>query len=188
MARESKTRYAVLGILAQGPRSGYEIRKIIEGSIGYFWQESYGQLYPVLKRLAAEKAVAVREVEQQGRPDKKVYTITAGGLAQLQEWLPEPQERSPLRDELLLKLFFGRLTEPESLIPLLESEKSEALRLHETLRGIKKQLQRGCEHGAALYSLMTVNYGIRYMKMQADWAKECLQELNAQIKTGGKEK
>ena len=50
MAKENRSKYAVLGMLATGPKSGYDIKQTIETSIGHFWNESYGQIYPILKR------------------------------------------------------------------------------------------------------------------------------------------
>ena len=54
MPRENKTKYAVLGLLAYAPLSGYDIRRIYAQSLGNFWSESYGHIYPILKRLKAE--------------------------------------------------------------------------------------------------------------------------------------
>ena len=79
MPRENKTKYAVLGLLAYAPLSGYDIRRIYAQSLGNFWSESYGHIYPILKRLEDE-GLATREVQRQtGKPDRNVYTITDAG-------------------------------------------------------------------------------------------------------------
>jgi DNA-binding PadR family transcriptional regulator len=61
MPRENKTKFAVLGLLAYAPLSGYDIRRIYAQSLGNFWSESYGAIYPILKRLE-EEGLATREV------------------------------------------------------------------------------------------------------------------------------
>ena len=58
MARINKTQYAILGFLSFEPMSGYDIQKLAKESIGYFWQEGYGQIYPVLKKLLAHGLVS----------------------------------------------------------------------------------------------------------------------------------
>jgi PadR family transcriptional regulator, regulatory protein AphA len=111
MARHSNTPFVILGILGIAPRplSGYDIKQVIDGTISHFWSESYGQIYPVLKQLTAEKKIAAHAVSGSERR-KVVYTITARGQKSLGEWLEETPELSPRRNALTLKLFFGSQT------------------------------------------------------------------------------
>src|SRR5438093_13649890 len=108
MAKENKSRYAILGMLSQGPRSGYAIKRAIEQSVANFWKESYGQIYPILKQLADEGLTTSHAEKQAGKPERYVYTITEQGRAELRRWLSEPIEYAVERNELLLKLFFGK--------------------------------------------------------------------------------
>src|SRR5947207_2219415 len=102
MARKTgTTEYAVLGMLALGPGSGYDLKKRIEGSVAHFWSESYGQIYPILARLASRRLVERRLERQKGKPDRYVYSITAEGLERLGAWLAEPAREQPFRSELL---------------------------------------------------------------------------------------
>ena len=107
MPRENKTKYAVLGLLAYAPLSGYDIRRIYAQSLGNFWSESYGHIYPILRRLE-EEGLASRDVQHQmGRPDRHLYTITERGREELHRWLSQPAEPRKERIELLLKVFHG---------------------------------------------------------------------------------
>ena len=175
--RPSRTKFAILGILASGPKSGYDIRKAIESSIGYFWQESYGQLYPVLKVLEKEKCVTRKSVEQQKKPDAKIYTITDTGLRELRNWLAEPVRKPPLREEVLLKLFFGSHANPEDLIAMLRKEQEEASELSRILTEIQSNLASCYEPRDILFSEITLDYGIQYMKMQMHWAKRSMDKI-----------
>jgi PadR family transcriptional regulator, regulatory protein AphA len=92
MPRENKTKYAVLGLLTYSPLSGYDVRRIYAQSLGNFWSESYGAIYPILRRLE-EEGLATREVVRtSGRPDRNVFTITDLGRDELHRWLAQPPE------------------------------------------------------------------------------------------------
>jgi PadR family transcriptional regulator AphA len=110
MPRTNKTEFAVLGLLSLEPMSGYDMKTFISQSIGYFWQESYGQIYPVLRKLLGLGFITRRVESKKGRPDRHVYRLTQKGRNRLNEWLASETELAPLRIELLLKLFFGGAT------------------------------------------------------------------------------
>jgi PadR family transcriptional regulator AphA len=66
--KSSQTAYVILGLLSiEGRQSGYDMRRTIQGSVGYFWGESYGQIYPTLKRLASEGLITPRGRVETGR-------------------------------------------------------------------------------------------------------------------------
>src|SRR2546423_13134340 len=113
MARTQRTPFVILGLLGMSgrqPRSGYEIKKVIDSIISHFWSESHGQLYPVLKQLASDQLIRPHEKLENGRK-KILYAITPKGKAQLQSWLKTPVETGKPRNELILKLFFGSETD-----------------------------------------------------------------------------
>ena len=107
MARINRTRFAILGMLMSGPRSGYDLKKDFEEQISHFWSESLGQIYPALQRLHDEKLVSVSTTRRKGRPERKVYRITKRGENEFREWLKQPATPIHWRNELLLKVFFG---------------------------------------------------------------------------------
>jgi DNA-binding PadR family transcriptional regulator len=100
------TEGAVLGLLAAGERSGYDLAKLAGTSLAYIWTPSQSQIYKVLPRLAAAGLARIREVEQRGRPDKALYEITPEGLEALRTWLDEIEDE-PIggRAVFALKLF-----------------------------------------------------------------------------------
>jgi DNA-binding PadR family transcriptional regulator len=104
----SPTAKVVLGMIALGERTGYDIKRTVEHSTAFFWGASYGQIYPELERL--ERAGLVKGKAQTGGRGRREYTVTARGRRALTEWLSAD---APLafntRDEGLLKQFFGDL-------------------------------------------------------------------------------
>ncbi len=151
MAKENKSKYAVMGALSICPASGYDIKKFMECSTSNFWNESYGQIYPILKQLVEEGLAASHTEKQEGKPEKYIYTLTEQGKEGLRDWLSESVESSVERNELLLKLFFG------AHIPL----------------------EKNKEHVQTLsYRLLTVRYGIHRCRAMLTWCDETLVTLH----------
>ncbi len=173
MARRSQTELAVLGALSTGPMSGYEVRAAIAGSIGHFWHESFGQIYPALGTL--EEAGAVRR-RSAGRTSGSVFELTAGGADRLRALLAEPHAPVRARNGLLLRLFFGRHLPAGAAGQLLaEAEAGAAAALAEygTIRaGLPED--PGPEQR---YRTMTLSFGEHMARAQLEWARECLAEL-----------
>src|SRR3954453_11609953 len=98
--------WAVLGLLALGPRSGYDVKQAVDRSIRHFWAASYGQIYPELKRLEAAGWIAGKDAGRGGRA-RRVYSLRPEGKRALRDWLHGMDTRVELRDESLLRLFFA---------------------------------------------------------------------------------
>jgi DNA-binding PadR family transcriptional regulator len=103
----SVTEGAVLGLLAFGERSGYDLAQLASNSVAHLWTPSQSQIYKTLPRLVGWGLARRREVEQRGRPDKSLFRITAAGRKTLRRWLDEVEEE-PARGRVVfaLKLFF----------------------------------------------------------------------------------
>lgn len=178
MPPKNRTYYALLGMLSIHPGSGYELQHMIKQGMRFFWQESYGQIYPTLKKLAAEGLVTAETVPQEGKPDKLVYTITDDGLGVLRLWLEDPQCSDIFRSETLLKIFLGDKVDPEITINRLERQL-----VHE--QSVLKDLQELLENPAnkcddrhiATYTGIALDYGIRSQEATIDWCKESIAKL-----------
>lgn len=112
--------HAILVSLLEKPGSGYELARRFERSIGYFWTATHQQIYRVLKRMEGDGWVTVREVSQQGRPDKKEYSVPALGQAALSRWLHEPIEPESVRHDLAVKIRGAAFDDPAALIREVE--------------------------------------------------------------------
>ncbi len=109
MKKQSDTKYAILGLLTTGCRTGYSIKQLIDQSLNHFWKISYGQIYPALKQLVDDGLATVTDTTQDGKPDKKEYFLTPKGELELQTWLQLPIKEIPTeKNEVLLKIFFSR--------------------------------------------------------------------------------
>lgn len=169
--RSRSTPFAVLGLLAFAPMSGYDIRKEIAFSIGHFWSESFGQIYPALRELSARGLIRPRPGA--GARDRRVYEITASGRRALEAWRAEPPRPAPVRSELLLKLFFGRPgpgSHEMEWLSRLEEEQAASLR---RFRDIRKQLlaEQG-RHPSLPFWLSVLRFGERRSRDVLRWSRE----------------
>jgi len=114
------TSYLVLGLVArQGACTSYDMKVLVSRSIGYFWTFPHSQLYAEPARLA-ELGLLSEEQEATGRK-RRTYRLTDAGEDALREWAAEPtDEPTEIRDLAVLKLFFGRMTEPQQLRDLAD--------------------------------------------------------------------
>ncbi|MBT2388300.1 PadR family transcriptional regulator [Streptomyces sp. ISL-1] len=112
--------HAILVSLLEKPGSGYELARRFERSIGYFWTATHQQIYRVLKRMESDGLLGVREVPQQGRPDKKEYSVAGLGRAALSQWLHEPIESESVRHDLAVKIRGAAFDDPSALIHEVE--------------------------------------------------------------------
>ena len=102
-----------LGVLTMGDASGYEIKKQFEeGPLSYFHAAGFGSIYPALGKLTENGMVTFEEMVQEGRPDKKVYTITDAGRDELKRTLRKTPARDRIQSEACFMLFMAEYMDP----------------------------------------------------------------------------
>ena len=180
MKRYNDTTYAILGILTTNCKSGYAIKQFIDQSLNHFWKISYGQIYPTLKLIAKEELAEVRTSPGYGKPDRHEYYLTPKGMDVLKSWLEQPIEQIPTeRNEILLKLFFGRYQNQENTVLLLQNYKQELERRYQTYLTIEQSIIAHRESGDdSMYWLFTLDYGKRTTKAAMDWCNVTLEKIN----------
>jgi len=172
VARKATSRYMILGLLADGPKSGYDIKLEVEQAAGHFWRESFGSIYPLLDRLRREGRITVRETEKGGR-GRRLYALAPSGRAELRRWLAEPVGPDVVRLELLLKLHVGGAAAPSILLGHVEAylERQEAYRTElERLDGVMPGIDPRDRRGS--YRRLTLELGRRVAAARIAWAKE----------------
>jgi len=181
MPKINKTKFALLGLLSLGPMSGYDIKKFTDISISYFWNENFGHIYPVLKKMEKEGFVTKRVEETKGRPNRNVYTITDSGKDELREWLTLSPEEYSIRNELLLKIFFGALTSKETIIGMIRDEKERHEKKREALDSIEEMISIKKDdkfEGDRPFWLITLRYGKKMLQAITEWCDESIEILS----------
>lgn len=168
----SATAYVILGMLCDGPKSGYEIKALVDNSTRFFWAASYGQIYPELKRLA-EAGLVVGSEEPTGGRRRTVYEITADGEQELQAWLRRPPETFELRDEGLLKLFFAEAVDPAEALEIVRGMRE----YHEAVTGRLRALETTKEKASSTYPLIVLRAGIESFEWYTDWCRKLEAEV-----------
>ncbi len=126
-----------LGILSLRDATGYEIKKMVEeGVFSHFIDASFGSIYPALGRMLRDGLVSVRAEEQEGRPGKKVYSITDRGRAALSEAVNTDPAKDKFKSEFLFQMLFMDRMDPDHLMVIydayLEEQEAELARITES--------------------------------------------------------
>lgn len=162
MADLSPTGRVILGMLALGKNSGYDIKQLVDKATRHFWAASYGQIYPELRRLEDEGLIRGRPEPTGGRA-RTVYELTGAGAGALREWLGSDDEQVyELRDEGLLKLFFSDAL-PERRIENVRKMRERMERKLVQLRALEHPVRTGPQ--------LTLALGIEITQLYIDWCE-----------------
>ncbi|CAN5894406.1 transcriptional regulator PadR [soil metagenome] len=169
--------YAILGLLSREALSGYDLMQRMKGRVGNFWSARHSQIYPELAKLEEGGYVTYNVVEQQERPDKKVYEITPAGLETLKEWVPHPPARRPVRDELVLKAYSVWVADPDQAAKLFREEQSRHEEQLASYEGIRAWMEREWEgdlnrpDSPRFAGYAALRRGIIYERGYAEWCR-----------------
>ena len=180
-------KFALLILLDKEPASGYDLARRFNRGIGQFWQASHQQIYQQLKKLHEQNYVQYTVQAQNGKPDRKVYEITAEGSHGLSQWL-QAQDKPPMvRDALLMKIYAAARGDKKSL--LLEVKRHIELHQGELKAHLKQQEQFFAADQSMQERLrwpyLTLRRGIRYEMEWLDWLEEvqaCLTQDSFELK------
>lgn len=167
---------AILALLVDRPQSGYDLTKNFEISVGCFWKATHQQIYRDLAKLEAQGWVQAETVPQEGRPDKKLYTITALGKQHLADWVAEPCDTTAVKEALLIKVFVGGLVPIHIIQQQLEQHRQfhrDKLAGYHQTEATFFQTPEALPAKAKLQYLVLRN-GIRYENHWIDWCDEAI--------------
>ena len=132
-----------LGILSFSDMTGYDIRKMAsEGNFSHFCEASYGSIYPALSQLTEEGLVTLHEETEDGKPARKIYSITQQGRAALTHILHEEPSPDRCKSEFLFYSLFADKMPPSQFRNLLVRKIAE---IEEKLEGLRSAME-GCAH------------------------------------------
>ncbi len=162
-------RYALLGLLAEEPASGYDLTRKFERVLQrYAWHAKNSQIYPELKQLAADALVSVVDRGPRGR---QTYAITETGRAELRRWMRHPPEVFAVRNEFVLRLFLLTALEPAEARTLLDQMAADSAAALADLRDQVDEFDADADPGAVLQlNRLVAEYGLRSFETLRDWA------------------
>jgi DNA-binding PadR family transcriptional regulator len=174
--------YAILGLLAEKPHTGYELAKRMERPIGYMWTAQHSQIYPELAALQSAGRVRHRVIDGRGPRDTKKYSITASGRAALDAWADSPLTRQPARSELMLRVRTFWLISPQRAADFIRGVRLD----HESRLAVYRDEDRAFTNERAeihdpaspdFAAYATLRAGIGYEEQLLTWCDWLLERL-----------
>ncbi len=172
------TEFAILGLIAEEPRSGYDIKREVEERFGHFWSESYGHLYPMLKRLRARRWITRRPAARRGGRARNEYAITPAGRGALTTWFSVPLAPQRPRNELLLRLMLGRFAPSGALLRDLAAYRERMRAGLASLREVERSLSRESGPDVAHW-VIVASFGTTLYSSLDAWAERAERTLRA---------
>jgi DNA-binding PadR family transcriptional regulator len=181
-------KHGLIGLLSYGPKTGYELKKVFEDSLSFFWQAKSSQIYRELDAMEQRGWLSSERVIQNDKPNKRVYSVTDSGKREFQNWLsaPESDIDSALRvsSAFFMRVFFAGETTALQSIELLRAYREKCAE-----RGARMDAANGAisEYGSAMgndakaqYWKLTALYGEAFYRAGVEWADAAIAILEEQ--------
>jgi DNA-binding PadR family transcriptional regulator len=149
--------------------------------VQHFWPADQSQIYRTLARLAEQGWAEVEIVQQEDRPNRKVYHITEAGREELRRWLTTPLPTKEARHALLIQVFFAGQLSDEEILELFEQE---AARLRQVLERYSQIPQQSAVYAdasgfsrEAFFWMLTLEYGVKVTQARLEWTEDVVQRI-----------
>jgi PadR family transcriptional regulator AphA len=182
--------FALLGLLARGPLSGYDIAAQLKAGVGPFWHARHSQIYPELARLEAAGLVSHERIQQHDRPDKKVFSVGPAGRAALVEWVTSPLKSDQVNDELTLRAYSVWLAEPAAAAAVFRAQAQQHREQLTRYEGFRLDMEQtwGPELGnpaaPQFATYATLQRGLAYERELATWCAWMADALEPTVGSG----
>jgi PadR family transcriptional regulator, regulatory protein AphA len=175
--------HAILAFIEFEPLTGYDLKKFFDVSVAHFWSATQSHIYKSLEGLEKKGWAEAHIIQQDSKPNRKVYQITADGKAELRHWLVTPLPLDPVREASLIQIFFSHFSTNEEIAVLFETRMQAIREQIETLRNvaqvaINENARRiGVERARQLWQI-TLDYGIDYYEFELAWHEKILNTIH----------
>ena len=167
-------KFALLGLLAESPKYGYEIKRRFDGTLGNVWSVSYGQLYPTLRRLSELGWVTKKTEPGKKAAEKNIYSISEKGRKKLDEWLLKPLRSTyKVKDEFTLRfLFFNKLS-PDNVLDYLKTQQKKTVLQRESFQRTLVSLRDEIDY----FLQAIIRKGIIHLEAENQWLEEVIGDI-----------
>ena len=182
--------HAVLGFLNRGAYTGYDLKRLFAASVRQFWSAQQTQIYQTLADLERRGWASMKLVRQDDRPNRKEYTITEEGRAELRSWLGQPRAEPPIRSPFLVQIFFSGELEDDEVLAVLEEKAEEirgVLRLFETGTVSQPMFVKEMPKREQFFWYLTLDYGIENARSSLRWIEGAIEKIRNHAYEGGLE-
>jgi DNA-binding PadR family transcriptional regulator len=167
-------KYGILGLLAEMPLHGYEVKSRFEELLGGTWEVNIGQVYATFQRL--ERDDLIEAVGERGDRGKLAYQLTDAGRRSLEEWLETPEaESQQIREEVYVKLLLGNRLGNGSLERLLSRQRSVHVQRLKDLKELEDRARRENQRGVVLM----LRGAILHAEADLQWLDACIEDIQS---------
>ena len=167
-------RYFILGLLAEQPMSGYDIKLFLKSLDWLVASPSFGSVYPTLHALLDDALVTVNVIQNNDKPARKIYTITEAGRRDLRAWIKQPIESDVSLKTFLMRLMLAGSLSQEELVTYLQKRRAQVEFHLEALA----QVAEGCDGTVALGQRLAFDFGLVAAMSEIDWLTRTLENLS----------
>jgi DNA-binding PadR family transcriptional regulator len=178
-------RHATLASLLDGEASGYELTKRMDVSVANFWHALPTQIYAELRRLEEEGLVAGREVTQERRPNKRVYSVTDEGRRELEAFTRKPPRPTSIKDELLVQIQAADVGDAEAVAAAIDERRGFAEIRLAIFDGMVRDFLRGRDEASYLRTArrigpyLNLRRGRDFERENVEWYRVAADALRA---------
>jgi PadR family transcriptional regulator, regulatory protein AphA len=173
------TAKVILGMLSFGPKTGYEIKALVDRSTRFFWAASYGQIYPELRKLGEAGLIDGTDAAQ-GERRRIVYRLTADGESALRDWLGTSPEVMEMRHEGMLKVFFADALDPGERVQRIRDMGDQ----HRRKAAVLHEVEAGASKSPDSSAYQVLRFGIEFNEWVAEWCDRTASELDERLGAG----
>ena len=173
-------RYGILGFLSKWEATGYDIKKEFDDFMSIFWHCHLSQIYPELAKMEQEQLITSQLIEQSGKPDKKMYSITKLGEQALLQWLLTPPEPPKIKDAFLMQTFFMDNIPPSEVIFQLKAYQKERQKRLDKMKTLLQERweeikTRDTIHSRIVMSSAALRRGFEQEVQYIKWCEDTIQ-------------
>jgi DNA-binding PadR family transcriptional regulator len=175
--------HAILAFIEFDPMSGYDLKKFFDVSVAHFWSATQSHIYKSLEGLEKKGWAEAHVIQQDGKPNRKVYQITDEGRAELRRWLVTPLSMEPVRKADLIQIFFSHFSSNEEIAALFEIRMKEIREQIHILKTVAQDAidenakQVGVERARQLWQI-TLDYGVDFYEFELAWHEKTLKTIH----------
>lgn len=167
----------VLGLLNQRDMSGYEIKEVFETQLKFFFDGTFGMIYPILRKLEKDGLIQKKHVVQDLKPNKNIYSITELGKKEFMTYLNSKTVEETFKSDFLMRMYFGQDLDRDKVISFVEQE---ITRKKTNLSELTDNYERWTDNGMNSFQEITFMYGIAYYKSEIEVLDKALEQLKNQ--------
>jgi DNA-binding PadR family transcriptional regulator len=177
------TQDVILGLLQKRSYTGYEMKHVFETVFSFFFDASFGTIYPTLSKMEQLGYITKESILQDNRPNKNVYTITLPGKEKFAEYLKSPIEKETVRSDFHMRMFFGEFAEREASVNWIKDAIASD---YKELQALEAMCERALEGDVILFQTKWIGLqiGIETTRARIKVLQEGLLKFNKLNPTG----